>query len=98
MSEQITCPHCGTQFQIEITTLELLQPELPGLIVEVKNNLDTQEPKTHAERPATRFDSVRESSFLPLTERDSNRIESSIASGEEALIESVRKIVGDREW
>src|SRR2546421_13010885 len=100
MSDHIRCPNCGTEIEIKAAQIEL-QTELPLGPIELtlKNNLDTQGTKSHAERPATRFDSVRLSSSLSLTESDSNRIvQSPIASCEEDLIASIREIVGGKEW
>jgi len=102
----ILCPHCGTQIEIEAKPI---QGELAlGPIEVTKNKLDTQGPVLQAERPrdTIRFGSNSESSFFssssfqPLAERDSIRIvsESGIASCEEDLIESIRKIVGEKEW
>ena len=94
----IHCPCCGAEIEI---SAHVVQTELPlgPIALAKKNKLDSQETISHAERPATRFDSIRlrSSSFSP-TANESNRVESSIASGEENLIESVRKIVGEKEW
>lgn len=96
----IRCPHCCGEIEFTVLT-EAQQIELPlgPIPLAKKNKLDSQEEISHAQRPATRFDSVRlrSSSFSP-TANESNRAESSIASCEEELIESIRKIVDEKEW
>src|ERR1700739_1207454 len=70
-----------------------------------KNKLDAQGPNFQAERPrdTNRIGSNANSdssSFEPLTERDSNRFvsDSGFASCEEDLIDSIRRIVGEKDW
>jgi hypothetical protein len=104
----ILCPHCGTQIEIEA---KAIQGELAlGPIEVTKNKLDAQGPVLQAERPrdTIRIGSNAESgsfsesssSFQPLAERDSNRFvpDSGFASCEEDLIDSIRKIVGEKDW
>jgi hypothetical protein len=108
----ILCPHCAREFEVSakiedgklVIEPRAVQAQLALGPIDLKNNLDTPGSTLQAERPrdTIRFGSISESDSFsphPLAERDSNRIVSErIASCEEDLIESIRKIVGEREW
>jgi hypothetical protein len=96
----ILCPHCGTKIEIEARAI---QAELALGPIELKNSLDSQGPTFQAERrrDTDRIESNSGSfSHPPLAERESIRFvsDSGFASCEEDLIDSIRAIVGEKDW
>jgi hypothetical protein len=88
----IICPHCGAQIEIEARPV---QAELPLGPIEL---LDKKSLAKKVAESLQSSDSVQ--SDFPIENaagNDSNRIDSSIVSGED-LIESVQRIVGAKEF
>ncbi len=88
---ELPCPHCGRTIEIQASA----QAELPlGPIgFSIKKVLDAPVAKFQPPDDSIRFDSVK-----PITENDSIRFDSVHASNEEDLIESVRSIIGEKEF
>jgi hypothetical protein len=88
------CPHCGKIIEAKAAEPKPVQTELPMMLaLSDQKKLDTQEQISHARGAATvkRFDSVNS----PPANDSVNRL---TASCEEDLIESVRQIVGQKEF